>query len=354
MNKMGDMGFGKEHSGDIPLPVFPRNQLAWNGKANKLGKRFNGEMQVVICFGELIVDFTPEGDSPELDKAELFRRHVGGAPANVAIGLHHHGIPVQLWSQVGDDSFGRFLLQKLSTWGMDVSHIQFDDSHPTRLAWIGWDEQGDRYFEFHNRDSADRHISRNMIDLEVLKHARMFHFGGVGLIGEETTATTFELVETVHSLNGWISFDPNIRLELCQQPEVLKERIQRILPMVDVLKMSEQEFHQLFPEKQIREIFDSGVSLLIITRGARGSELWTSRHQVNVPANPVSVVDPTGAGDAYMAAILSRLYHLSGKKLSSLTRDELRRVGEHASRWASVIVSYPGAVQGYFVQKKAW
>jgi fructokinase len=304
---------------------------------------------MVVCFGELIVDFTPEGDCRELERAELFRRHVGGAPANVAIGLHKHGVPVQLWSRVGDDSFGRFLVQKLSTWGMEVSHIQTDAAHPTRLAWIGWDEQGDRYFEFHNRDSADRHIARSIIDREALNRARIFHFGGVGLIGEETAATTFEIVETVHSQNGWVSFDPNIRLELCQQPEILKERIHRILPQVDILKMSEQEFHQLFPEKEPGEIVDSGISLLVITRGGQGSELWTSRHRVKVPAHPVSVVDPTGAGDAYMAAMLSRLYHFADQTLSTLAEDELRQVGEFASRWAAIIVSYPGAVQGYFV-----
>lgn len=306
----------------------------------------------IICLGELIVDFTSREPGKPLSRVSLFEKHVGGAPANVAIGLHFHNIPVRLWSKVGADSLGKFLVEQLTEMGLNMDGILWDRTHPTKIALVGVDENGERTFEFHNRDSAERYIRPGDLNAAELRTAHIFHFGGVALLGEVTADTVFRLLKQAKDARCLVSFDPNIRLNLCGEPDRLMKKIEQALPLVDILKMSKSEYRMFFPDTPPQQIIAKGISLLIITDGANGSRFVTQTADLDFPAPSTRVVDTTGAGDAFISAILARLFHMGTKDLSRLTRQQIEQMANFATQWAGKIIAHPGAVSGYFINSK--
>ena len=302
----------------------------------------------VICLGELIVDFTSSEAGKPLSRVSLFEKHIGGAPANVAIGLHFHEIPVRLWSKVGKDSLGDFLIFRLKAMGLNTEGILTDSQHPTKLALVGVDEKGERTFEFHNKDSAERYIRPDELNLTELKTARILHFGGVALLGEVTAETTFLLLKKAKEARCLISFDPNIRLNLCGEPGKLIDKIEYALSYVDVLKMSATEYEMFFPQTPPQQIVNKGISLLIITNGSQGSRFITPTVDLNFPAHPTPVKDTTGAGDAFMAAVLAKIFTMGIKDLFRLNREQIEQMANFASEWSGRIIAHYGAISGYF------
>ena len=303
-----------------------------------------------ICFGELIIDFTSLDVGKKLWQVERFQKNVGGAPANVAIGLNHHGVPVQLWSQVGRDSFGRFLIDQIDRLGISTQNIIQDSRHPTKLAFVGVKKNGERYFEFHNLNSAERFMKIQDFNLEMLNEIRLFHFGGVALLGEVTFNTLMSIMRIVKANKALVSFDPNIRLDLLPDRDTVFKRLQTMLAHTDILKLSVEDQRHLFPKRSPQELMQENISLLIFTEGAKGVRLLTKREDVFVPCEEVEVVDTTGAGDAFAAAFLSKLIHASVDSPQNISSDQLSEWGKFANHWAGRIVQYPGAVTGYFVK----
>jgi fructokinase len=304
----------------------------------------------VVCFGELIIDFTSMEAGKELWQAERFQKNVGGAPANVAIGLHYHGVPVELWSKVGNDSFGKFLIDQIDRFGISTQNIIQDSRHPTKLAFVGVEKDGERYFEFHNLNSAERYMNIEDFDLRMLNDPdfSVFHFGGVALLGDVTSNTLIQILKIVKKNNTLVSFDPNIRVDLLPDKDAVLNRLKNALAYVDILKLSEEDRLHLFSEKSGRDLFCENISLLILTEGVKGVRLLTEKEDVFVTAEDVTVVDTTGAGDAFTAAFLSRLIHASVDVPEDISSNQLNEWGKFANRWAAKIIQFPGAVTGYF------
>lgn len=306
-------------------------------------------MKPIICFGELIIDFIAAESGKPLAEVRLFRKNPGGAPANVAVGLHFHHIPVRLWSKVGKDSFGQFLKGQIKELGLPVDGIAEDPLHPTKLAFVGISEDGDRYFEFHNRNSAEQYITADDLNVKLLEKASVFHFGGVALLGKVTARTTFQVLPVARKNHCLVSFDPNIRLDLCKNSEQVIDRIRQAIPLVDILKLSGEEYQMVLSGTTPREILSQGVSLLVITEGAQGCRFVTRRLDVRVAAQPVEAVDTTGAGDAFTAALLAFLLKHPDWRLSSLSEKQVREMGKFANRWAGKIVQRQGAISAYLM-----
>lgn len=300
----------------------------------------------IICFGELIVDFTSLEAGKLLWEVERFLKNVGGASANVAIGLHYHGVPVKLWSKVGNDSFGKFLLKRLSDYGVSVEGVIKDSRHPTKLAFVGLEENGERYFEFHNRNSADMYMRVEDINLDELKRTEIFCFGGIALLGDVTVNTLMQILNLTKENETLVLLDPNIRIDLVKNPEMIFDRFTEILNFVDILKLSGDDWKQFFGDKTPYDILQKGISLIILTDGANGVRLITKQSEVSVPVENVKVVDTTGAGDAFTAAFLSKLIQ-NPVTLKNITAEQLREWGKFANHWGGKIVQFPGAVIAY-------
>jgi fructokinase len=303
----------------------------------------------VICFGELIIDFTSLELGIELSQARKFRKNVGGAPANVGVGLHHHGILVRLWSRVGDDSLGNFLIHQIREFGINTQDIIRDPIHPTKLALVGVDKSGERHFEFHNRDSADKYMRSEDYDLEEFKHAKAFHFGGVALLGEESAITLMHLLKIASQNQTWISFDPNIRIDLIRNKEAIFARLKEALRFVHILKMGADDWVHFFENREPAHSLNENLSIVILTEGSKGVHLFTRKMDLVVPSEQVVAVDTTGAGDAFMAAFLSKIVETPPNSLDAMSEPQLREWASFANHWAGKIIQYPGAVTAYFI-----
>ncbi len=305
----------------------------------------------IICLGELIIDFFPNISGNPLWKVDQFKKSVGGAPANVAIGLHHHQIPVSFRSKVGSDSLGQFLKNQLQNMGLSVHGIAEDNSHRTKLALVGMDNRGDRTFEFHNLDSAERYITADDIDFNELSQANIFHFGGVALLGDLTAKTTFTILEETSKSNCLVSCDPNIRLDIAGHPAHLKSRLLKAIQYVDVLKVNREEYRMIFDDADPEQVAANSVSLLIITDGSSGSRFYTKQLIVDIPAAKTKVVDTTGAGDAFTAAVLAKLYKMMISEPDKLSESQIIEIGNFANEWASRCIRLPGAITAYLTKE---
>ncbi|MFW6028984.1 MAG: PfkB family carbohydrate kinase, partial [Halanaerobiales bacterium] len=115
-------------------------------------------MNGVITLGEALIDFTPLDD-----ENRDFRKNPGGAPANVAVALARLGTKVSFIGKVGDDLFGKFLINKLKEENINTTNTFLTDKAKTAITFVSLDENGDRSFEFYIDPSADRFLKAEEI-----------------------------------------------------------------------------------------------------------------------------------------------------------------------------------------------
>jgi fructokinase len=265
----------------------------------------------VVCQGELLIDLLALGPDQTIDGATTFLKAPGGAPANVAVGLARLGTPAGFVGKVSSDAFGRFLRTTLEANGVDVRGLVADPDARTPLAFVGLDGARGRSFIFYHRGMADTILRPEEVDAELIGHARAFHFGSVSLAAEPGRSATLAGARIARDGGCLVSFDPNVRLELWDSPEGAHASILAALPLADVVKVSAEETQFLFgtddPAEACRAIRAVGPTLAIVTLGRGGTYFQAACAEGHVPGFAVAAVDSTGAGDAFVAGLLSEL-----------------------------------------------
>ncbi len=313
----------------------------------------------VLCFGEAIVDLIARVRGVRLRDAVGFDMYQGGAPANVAVGLARRGRRVALHSAVGDDEFGAFLLARLAASGVSVDSVRVLEDTPTAITFLSIDEHGDRHFHPVRRDTADRIFSASMLDLGLISGARIFHYGSSMMTRARNREATVRALDRAVASGALISFDPNLRPGLWADPAVGVQLVREMLPRVHLLKVSEEESKVLSgcsdPEGAWEVFYGPlGVTALVVTRGLEGAMVFTRRVRVDVPAPTVEVVDTTGAGDAFVAALLAGLSDLRGAEVGPTELldldedewDELLTAGTLAGSEACTMLGATGGAEG--------
>lgn len=262
---------------------------------------------MIVSFGEALVDLLPDrrGRIREIEKFEV---HSGGAPANVAVGLARLGVETAFVGVVGDDEFGRLLERKLKSEGIDV-RLRFTAKARTGLWFIALDEHGDRsFFTPTGADSADKLIA--LEDVERVPQADILHCGSSSHVLAPARPVLIEAVKRAKERGMAVSFDPNVRTHLWTDLRDLTSMCAKVLPFCDIVKLSEDEIQPVLgvsePPRALDALHDLGVRLACVTLGARGAIARRGAEIVEVPAPPVNVVDTTGAGDGFVAGLLSR------------------------------------------------
>ncbi|MGB9587258.1 MAG: PfkB family carbohydrate kinase [Armatimonadota bacterium] len=270
-------------------------------------------MPEVVSLGEALIDFIPMESGVSLVDVSCFKKAPGGAPANVAAGLSKLGIISSFVGKVGDDPFGRFLARTFVESGVDISRMRFDPIHRTGLAFVSLTKEGVPEFMFYRNPSADMMLMSQDLDVDFIKSARVFHFGSITLISEPCKSATEAAIH--HALEGGliISYDPNLRKPLWPSPEEARRGILSAMPYAHVVKVSEEELHFISEQAGIAEGANwllteyPNILLLAVTLGSQGAYYRTHREEGYVPAFAVEVVDTTGAGDGFVAGMLSSL-----------------------------------------------
>lgn len=297
----------------------------------------------IVALGEILIDFTPSGVNEQ--GIALFARNPGGAPANVLAMNNRLGGTSAFIGKVGADGFGRYLRQTLTECGIDDSGLIEDTSIPTTLAFVQLNEQGDRSFSFYRKPGADLMLTESEIRRDLIDQCEIFHFGSVSLTGEPCRSACLEAAAYAKQLGKRISFDPNYRPLLWDSEEEAREQIMRGIALADILKVSEEEMLLITGtddlEKGSRILLEMGPSLVLVTMGEKGAFYRNRIHAQLIPTYPVKAVDTTGAGDAFVGAMLWCLKDLSAEELS---QGDLSRMVDFANAAGSLTTTKGGAI----------
>lgn len=263
----------------------------------------------VVCMGELLIDFVSTQNGCSLIQAPSFKKAPGGAPANVAVGLSMLGIASAFIGMVGADDFGRFLVNTLKAKGVNVNGLCFSEVARTALAFVSLTASGERDFMFYRHPSADMLYDANDVDVELIRRARIFHYGSISLISEPSRSATLHAIDVARTNELMLSYDPNLRLPLWQDEESARQGMLLGWGHAHVIKASEEEVLFLAGTDDLieaaRSLWHPSLRLLVATQGERGCQYFTKQADGYLPGFRVDTIDTTGAGDGFVAAMLA-------------------------------------------------
>ena len=309
-------------------------------------------MYDVIALGELLIDFA----SKSVDAAgyPTMAANPGGAPGNFLAALNAYGKKTAFLGKVGDDAFGHLLLGTLTQAGIETKGIVVDPEVFTTLAFVTFDDKGDRSFSFARKPGADTQLRWEEVDKTMIDEAKVFHFGTLSLTGEPARTTTQKAVAYAKEQGKLITYDPNLRKPLWKTEEEAREQILWGLYQADVVKISDEEVEFLWnctPEEGADKLLNEyGVSLAMVTLGPKGCYLKTANAVCVAPGPKVSPIDTTGAGDIFGGSAVSRLLELN-KPVAELTAEDLAYIGYFATTAASLSTEFVGGIPS--IQDKA-
>ncbi|KAL8534314.1 hypothetical protein ACS0TY_010360 [Phlomoides rotata] len=269
---------------------------------------------LVVCFGEMLIDFVPTVSGVSLAEAPSFKKAAGGAPANVAVCVAKLEGSSAFIGKVGKDEFGHMLSDMLEENKVDNSGVRFDTDARTALAFITLREDGEREFMFFRHPSADMRLQESELDVNLVKKATIFHYGSISLIEEPCKSTQLAAMRIAKKSGSLLSYDPNLRLPLWPSEDAARKGIMNVWDQADIIKISEEEISFLTEGSNpnddsvvLNKLFHPNLRLLLVSEGKEGCRYYTKKFKGRVPGVKVKSVDTNGAGDAFMGAILYRL-----------------------------------------------
>jgi fructokinase len=296
---------------------------------------------VITVVGEALVDLIERAPGAVVARP-------GGSPANVAVALGRLGRATGLLTQVGADAYGRLLVEHFRTNGVRLDPGSLLDRPRTSVARTRLSPDGDAEYTF---DVAWQSFAPPAV-AAVAPDVTGLHTGSIAAVLEPGSGSVDALIAAA-ARTATISYDPNCRPSLMGDPRRVRRRVEHLVGVSDIVKVSIDDLAWLYPGRPYREIasgwLESGARLVVVTLGADGAWASTRHRDVRVGAVPVDVIDTVGAGDAFMAGLL----YACGEAglLGAGRRDALSAVGgavlvdvlAFASRVAAITCARQGA-----------
>lgn len=260
----------------------------------------------ITALGEILIDFTPIGQDDAGDL--MLARKAGGAPVNVLATVAKFGGKAAFIGKVGDDILGKFLRRTLLEYGICDKGLQTDRTHNTTLAFVELDENGQRNFSFYRQFGADRFLQPEQIDTELIRQAKLFHFGSLSLTDQPARSATEYALSVAEKAGCVVSYDPNFRAPLWTSEAAAVKMMKRSLKSVDIIKLAEEELAAMYGADEsaaVKQLQALGITVILVTRGANGADLYMGEHFYHCPAARVRAIDTTGAGDIFFGTFLS-------------------------------------------------
>ncbi len=297
--------------------------------------------KAVLVVGEALIDAVSAGEGETVE-------HVGGSPANVAVGLGSLGHRVELATWFGPDEHGQRIVAHCAQAGVRITPGS-DGAARTSVAQATLDRFGQASYRFDLTWSVPP-----IADLTAFGHV---HTGSIAATIEPGAT---EVLATLRALApmATVSYDPNVRPTLMPSADEVRPRIEALVALADVVKASDEDLQWLYPGAFIPDVIRAwealGPALVVITRGAEGA-MYAVRSGgaskvTTVPPRRVDVTDTVGAGDSFMAGLLSGLADLgylggpaARARLATAGIDELRPAVDRAVASAAATVARAGA-----------
>ena len=296
-------------------------------------------MNKVFCIGELLIDFINKDINAGLVKGINFEKKAGGAPANVCAAVCKLGGKSYFLGQIGKDAFGKFLLDTLKNANINTEMVVEEGN--TTLAFVSIDENGERDFEF-NRGS-DGQYSFDKIDLNKISKNDIVHFGSATAFLEgELKNTYFKLLNYCKENKIFISFDPNYRDAL-----ITEDKLEQFIEdCKEFIKYSDEEIKIITKEEDlyngIEKLHNMGAKLIAVTLGSKGTLVSTNEENYIVQSIKIKQVDSTGAGDAFVGAVLKQIAQLKDK--NNISFEKMKEIIFYANKVGAFTCTNYGAI----------
>lgn len=298
-------------------------------------------MVEVITIGEILVEvMRKKVGVPFHVTGDFVGPFPSGAPAIFADAVANLGKSSSIIGAVGKDGFGEQILKRLKSDGVDTSTILKTDELSTGVAFVTYFKDGSRSFIYHMENSAAGIVSSEDVKKSYFQDADAIHINGCTLtMGEKMRKACYKGVELAQENDMIISLDPNIRPELGSIEEV-REILSPILSPADIVAPGVDEAKKITgkdTEKQaVEELISSGVKVVALKRGSKDCTLYDGKESIDFPSYDVEEVDPTGAGDAFSAAMV----------VGKLENMKLERLGKFANATGAKAVTEKGPMEG--------
>ncbi len=261
----------------------------------------------LVTFGETMVSFVPCCAGP-LRYVERFSKRHAGAESNTAIGVCRLGHSAGWISRVGEDEFGRFLLQQIRGEGVDTSRVVMD-SRPTGIMFKQLTQGGETTVIYYRSGSAASGLQPGDLDSAYLSSAKILHITGITpALSDSCLAAVKRAIPLAKELGVAVSFDPNLRLKLWSRERAVPI-LRELLFQCDIALLGLEEAALLLgtgdPEQIVALLLEKGVQKIGLKAGAQGAWVASPSERLRVDPYPAACVEPVGAGDAFNAGFLS-------------------------------------------------
>ena len=305
----------------------------------------------ILCIGEALIDMICTDTGKSLSEGQNFLKKAGGAPTNVAAAIASLGGEVELAAKVGADPFGKHLIDVMQTFGVSTRWVVQDEFYFTTFAFVSLMEDGERDFYF-NR-GADGQLSREEVDEINLDGVSIVHFGSAtGFLPGPLQAAYQGLLQKVLQKNIFISFDPNYRhLLFKNNTKTFVDQSWNFLNSCHFFKLSDEESMLItgkFSVKDAAEVLlQKTNAVFAITLGKEGTLLGVNNETEIISSIQVKPVDTTGAGDAFVGAVLYQLNNKSLYEIQALTKEEWKHIIHNANKAGARTCEYMGAMEAF-------
>ena len=303
-------------------------------------------MPEAIALGELLIDFVSIDRDVSLADLPSFAGAAGGAPANVAVGLARLGVSAGFIGKVGKDPFGEFLRRTLDREGVDTQLLRLSEGARTTLAFVATRSDGQKDICFHRNPGADVLLTAEEVSPSYLETARLFHFGSVSLSRPPAREATLHAALMARNAKLLVSYDPNWRPTLWGDAREANGLIWEAMALADVVHCADEEWQFITGTRDLKigaqKILAAGPRLVVVTLGERGCYYDDGDNRGQVPGFQVDVVDPLGAGDAFVAAMLSHLIY--APKEAKLSDEQLGEIMRYANAAGALACTRRGVI----------
>lgn len=298
----------------------------------------------VVALGEMLIDFAMVGQSEQGNNE--FEACPGGAPCNVLAMLNKLGKKTAFIGKVGNDQFGKLLKATIEEIGIESKGLLMDEEVNTTLAFVHTFPDGDRDFSFYRNPGADMMLTKEEVDYDLIRQAKVFHFGTLSMTDEPVRSATKEALDVAKEAGCLISFDPNLRPPLWKSLDTAKEMMEYGFGYCDILKISDNEIQFVSG----KEDYDEGIQYLIdkyniplifLTLGKDGSRAYYKGKRVEQRGFKVNTIETTGAGDTFCGSVLNGVLEYG---IDEFTEESLKATLTFANAAAAVVTTRKGAI----------
>ncbi|MFM7346097.1 MAG: 5-dehydro-2-deoxygluconokinase [Tagaea sp.] len=286
------------------------------------GRRFD-----LIAMGRAAVDLYGEQIGGRLEDMSSFAKYMGGSAANTAYGLARLAHKPAMLTRVGDEHMGRFVRETLAEAGVDVSHVRTDKDRLTGLVILGVKDRDTFPLIFFRENCADMAVSEEDFDADFVGSARVFLTNGTHFSAPETAQAVKTALGYARAAGTKTVFDVDYRPVLWGlaakgrgedrfvRSDAVSAHLQALLPMFDVVVGTEEEIHICGGATEtlaaLRNIRARTPATIVLKLGPKGAMVFegaipaTLADGAFAPGAPVETFNTLGAGDAFMAGLMS-------------------------------------------------